>query len=103
MLIDRGDKCRRVKTSNPKIEDVVLGCDFELPIISLTISLALPLSDHISLHVYVNATKLLWMSYINNRIAVTTEVIKNRSLQSTLRILGYSTSVSLVPLPNLHT
>lgn len=31
MLRDRGDKCRRVNVSNPKIEDV--GAGFELSII----------------------------------------------------------------------
>ena len=35
MLIDCGDKCRHVKISNPKIEDVVLRAAFELPIIIL--------------------------------------------------------------------
>ena len=36
MLIDCGDKCRRVKISNPKIKDVDAG--FELPIIVLLVA-----------------------------------------------------------------
>ena len=53
MLIDRGDKCRCLKISNPKIEDVVLGAvrvadhnsiggrAFRLPCHSVTIPLSM--------------------------------------------------------------
>lgn len=100
MLIDCGDKCRRVKISNPKIKDVDAG--FELPIIVLLVagnffSFAI-MWPYFSLCIHDCDNAPLdepdhWLDYYC--YCITIAVIENRSLQSTLRILGYPRSVSL--------